>query len=482
MNFLHIGKHNGSRKVNKDRVKDMTKGNPTKLIFSFALPLILGNLGQQLYMITDTVIVGQGVGLNALASLGATDWIYWLVLWPVQFLTQGFAVLITQNIGEGNEKSIRKSIAMSAILCLTIGILVSAVFPLLARPLLGLLETPEDIFDGACSYVTVMYGGTLIVMAYSMASAVLRAFGDGKTPLAGMIIAAVLNIGLDLLLVMGFKWGIAGAAAATIFSQLAAFLYCLVMIGKIPAISMKREDWSIDASVIKRLLKLGTPLALSHVAIVFGGIILQFVINGFGSLFIAAFTATNKLYGLLESSAISFGFATATYMGQNFGAGNLQRIRMGMRSAVKLAAVFSVAISVLMLLFGRYLLLMFISSADANAQEVLSLAYQYLAIMSATLPILYALHVYRSAIQGMGNTIIPMIAGLLECVGRVSVAVFLPRAMGEYGLFYAESTAWLCSAVCVSAAYYVLVRKMSVLGGRAEGRGKVKACSFSHTS
>ena len=462
MNFLHIGKHNGSRKVNKDRVKDMTKGNPTKLIFSFALPLILGNLGQQLYMITDTVIVGQGVGLNALASLGATDWIYWLVLWPVQFLTQGFAVLITQNIGEGNEKSIRKSIAMSAILCLTIGILVSAVFPLLARPLLGLLETPEDIFDGACSYVTVMYGGTLIVMAYSMASAVLRAFGDGKTPLAGMIIAAVLNIGLDLLLVMGFKWGIAGAAAATIFSQLAAFLYCLVMIGKIPAISMKREDWSIDASVIKRLLKLGTPLALSHVAIVFGGIILQFVINGFGSLFIV--------------------FATATYMGQNFGAGNLQRIRMGMRSAVKLAAVFSVAISVLMLLFGRYLLLMFISSADANAQEVLSLAYQYLAIMSATLPILYALHVYRSAIQGMGNTIIPMIAGLLECVGRVSVAVFLPRAMGEYGLFYAESTAWLCSAVCVSAAYYVLVRKMSVLGGRAEGRGKVKACSFSHTS
>ena len=200
---LRMEKHIADRREKGSRIKDMTKGNPTKLILSFALPLILGNLGQQLYMITDTVIVGQGVGLKALAALGATDWIYWLVLWPVQLLTQGFAVLITQNIGEGNGRSIKKSIAMSAVLCLVIGTLISVFFPLLARPLLRLLETPQDIFDGAHSYVTVMYAGTFIVMAYNMAAAVLRAFGDGKTPLIGMIIAAVLNISLDLLLVMG---------------------------------------------------------------------------------------------------------------------------------------------------------------------------------------------------------------------------------------------------------------------------------------
>ena len=461
---LRMEKHIADRREKGSRIKDMTKGNPTKLILSFALPLILGNLGQQLYMITDTVIVGQGVGLKALAALGATDWIYWLVLWPVQLLTQGFAVLITQNIGEGNGRSIKKSIAMSAVLCLVIGTLISVFFPLLARPLLRFLETPQDIFDGAHSYVTVMYAGTLIVMAYNMAAAVLRAFGDGKTPLIGMIIAAVLNISLDLLLVMGLKWGIVGAAVATIFSQLVAFLYCLLMIGRIPVVNMEREDWKPDALVMKRLLKLGTPLALSHVAIVIGGIILQFVINGFGSLFVAAFTATNKLYGLLESSATSFGFATSTYMGQNWGAGNLERVRTGMRSAVKLAAAVSVAVSVLMLLFGRHLLLMFISSEDANAPAVLELAYQYLMIMSVTLMILYALHVYRAAIQGMGNTVIPMIAGLLECVGRVSVALFLPKIMGEYGLFFAETTAWLFSAVCVTTAYYVIVRKMTVPG------------------
>ncbi len=441
------------------RVKDMTHGNPTKLIFFFALPLIIGNLGQQLYMITDTVIVGQGVGLDALASLGATDWIYWLVLWSVQVLTQGFAVLITQNIGEGNEKGIKKAIAMSTLLCLAMGTLISVVFPFLASPLLGLLKTPEDIFAGAHSYVIVMYAGTLIVMAYNMASAVLRSFGDGKTPLIAMIIAAVVNIGLDLLLVMGFHWGIVGAAAATIFSQFLAFLYCLWMIGKIPAAKPDREDWRLDMSVIVKLLKLGMPLALSHVAIVFGGIILQFVINGFGSLFIAAFTATNKLYGLLESSAISFGFATATYIGQNFGARNLPRIRSGIRSAMKLAAVFAIAISIAMVVSGRYLLMMFISSSDANAPLVLDLAYQYLTVMSVTLIILYALHIYRSAIQGMGNTVIPMVAGLLECVGRISVALFLPRIMGEYGLFYAETTAWVFSAVCVMSSYYVIVHR-----------------------
>lgn len=446
------------RTQSMSRVKDMTKGEPTKLIFSFALPLILGNLGQQLYMITDTVIVGQGVGLDALASLGATDWIYWLVLWPVQFLTQGFAVLITQNIGEGNEKNTRKSIAMSALLCLVTGTLISVVFPLLAEPILQILKTPADIYEGARVYVAIMYGGTLIVMMYNMAAAVLRSFGDGKTPLIGMIIAAVLNIGLDLLLVMGLRWGIAGAAIATIFSQLIAFLYCLWTIRRLPAVP-GRKDWSFDASVCRRLLMLGTPLALSHVAIVIGGIILQFVINGFGSLFVAAFTATNKLYGLLESSAISFGFATATYMGQNWGARNLKRIRKGMQSAMKLSAVFAVSISVSMLLFGRYLLMLFISNADGNGSQVLELAFRYLVVLSVPLIILYALHVYRSAVQGMGNTLVPMAAGLLECVGRVSVALLFPRLMGETGLFFAEPAAWLGSVICVTPAYYIIVNK-----------------------
>ena len=452
----------------------MTQGSPAKLIFSFALPLILGNLGQQLYAITDTVIVGQGVGLGALASLGATDGIYWFVLWPVQFLTQGFSVLITQNIGAGDEKGTKRSIAMSALLCLVIGALISLIFPLMARPMLRALRTPPEIFDGALAYITVMYAGTLVVMGYNMVSAVLRAFGDGKTPLIAMVIAAAVNIGLDLIFVLAFKWGIVGAAAATIFSQLVAFLYCLWIVGTIPAVKMEPRDWKINRAVIKRLLQLGTPLAFSHVAIVIGGVILQFAINKFGPSFIAAFTATNKLYGLLESSAVSFGFATATYMGQNWGARALARIRSGMKSALALAAASALAISAAMLAFGKYLLMLFISASDADAPLVLDLAYQYLQVLSATLIILYILYVYRSALQGMGNTVVPMVAGLLECGGRISVALLLPKIMGGYGLFFAESTAWTLSAVCVSASYYAFLRRLSPQDPGAGPKIKVK--------
>ncbi len=444
------------------RVKDMTQGNPTKLILSFAFPLIIGNLGQQLYMITDTIIVGQGVGLSALASLGATDWIYWLVLWSVQYMTQGFGVLITQNIGEGDETKIRKSIMMSAILCVVIGTSISIIFPMLASPFLRLLHTPADIFDGALSYVKIMYAGTLIVMGYNMTSAVLRAFGDGKTPLIAMIVAAVINIGLDLLFVMVFKWGIVGAAIATIFSQFVSCLYMLRIICHIPVLKFTREGWRPDGAVIRKLLALGTPLALSHVAIVIGGIYLQFMINGFGSNLVAGFTATNKINGLLESSAISFGFATATYMGQNWGAKKVDRIKQGLRSALMLAISFAIGIAVLMIAFGKNILMLFIDASDANAPIVLDLAYQYLTILCSTLVILYVLHVYRSSIQGMGNTIIPMISGFLECAGRVSVAFFMPKLIGETGLFWAESVAWLFSASFLVFSYYKHFNKKSI--------------------
>lgn len=438
----------------------MTRGNPTRLILSFALPLIASNLGQQLYMMTDTIIVGQGVGLGALASLGATDWIYWLVLWPVQMLTQGFAILITQNIGAGDERGISRSIAMSALLCLIIGAAISVVFPLIAGPLLNLLKTPDDIFEGALSYVTVMYEGTIVVIAYNMASAVLRSFGDGKTPLIAMAIAAVVNIGLDLLFVMEFGWGIVGAAVATLIAQLIACLYCLRIIRKIPSVKIGRGDWRADTQLMGRLMRLGLPLALSHVIIVAGGVVLQFMVNGFGSLFIAAFTASNKLNGLLESSAISFGFATATYVAQNWGAGKIERIRSGINGALRLSLVVAVVISVVMILFGKNLLMMFISASDANAPLALELAYQYLIILSVSLIILYFLHVYRSAIQGLGNAVVPMVAGFLECVGRVSIALMLPGLVGEIGLFFAEPTAWLFSAVYLMISYYSMARKI----------------------
>ncbi len=441
-------------------VRDMTRGNPTKLILTFALPLMLGNLGQQLYMVVDTIIVGQGVGVNALAALGATDWINWMILWMVHGFTQGFAILVAQHFGAGNYGMVKKSIAMSAILTVVIGSALTVTGVLIAGPMLRLLNTPVDIYDGANAYLTTIFAGTLVVMAYNMTAAILRALGNGKTPLVAMVIAAVINVGLDLLFVIVFGWGIVGAAVATVIAQFISFVYCFAVIRKIDAVRPEKADWKVDRPLMGRMLKLGTPLGLQQGIIAVGGMVLQSVINGLGFLFVAGFTATNKLYGLLESTAIAFGYSMTTYTGQNLGAKKLHRVEEGMKSVLKLSVIISVAISVAMILFGRGLLGLFVSSAEANAAEVLDIAYRYLVIMSMFLLSLYLLHAYRSALQGLGNAIGPMVSGIIEFAMRVTAALAFPLLMGETGIFYAEIAAWVGAAIYLIFAYYREMRKL----------------------
>lgn len=466
------------------RMRDMTKGNAAKHIGMFALPLILGNLGQQLYMIVDTVVVGQGVGLKALAALGATDWTYCLFLWSVQALTQGFSVKITQKFGEKDYAGLRTAVRTCVLLCAVIGSLLTVLGVVLAKPLLLLMDTPPDILPSSHTYLTVMCAGTLIVTAYNMASAVLRSFGDSKTPLIAMGVAAAVNIGLDLLFVLAFRWGIVGAAIATLLAQIVSFLYCLKVLWAVPFIHrdsqakatapakasplpesadcriMVQKEKRVNLPVLIELCKLGFPLMLQHITISVGGMVLQSVINRYGTSFIAGFTATNKLYGLLESSAIAFGFATSTYIAQNYGAGLYARLKSGLRSAVILSLSVSACISLGMIFFGKYLLMMFISSKEIYFEEALSIAYRYLFIMSITLFILYLLHTYRNALIGLGNTVIPMISGFVEFFMRVGVALILPGFVGKSGLFLAEPSAWAGCALLLIIAYYVDIRRV----------------------
>lgn len=253
--------------VSLNRVKNMTVGSPLKLLIFFSAPLIAANFGQQLYMIVDAIIVGRGVGVEALASVGATDWSYWLALWVVQALTQGFAIPISQYFGEGNHTRLRQTVAMSIKLCILIGIVLTVICLLIARPLLRLLQTPENIFAGALEYLLTMYGGILIVMAYNMAASILRALGDGKTPLIAISIAAVTNIILDLLFVLVFQWGIIGAAVATVTAQLFAFLYCFRVLKNLELMKIKKEDWNFRRDIVSRQCSLGAPLALQHILI-----------------------------------------------------------------------------------------------------------------------------------------------------------------------------------------------------------------------
>ena len=301
--------------------KDMTTGSPAKLLFGFSLPLMLGNVFQQFYTIVDTIIVGRGVGMQALASIGAADWLNWLFLWMAAGMTQGFSILFAQNYGGKDEKSLHKSIGNAVILTIGAAVVLTAAGELVASPMLALLKTPENIVAGSLTYLRVMIGGLTVIMFYNLEASLLRALGDGRSPLTAMVIASCTNIGLDLLFVMGFRLGIAGAAVATLMAQGISCIYCFVVLRRVPFLKLKRQDFAIDISLAKRLLRLGMPVMFQDAIISIGGMVLQSVINGFGVLFVAGFTATNKLYGILETAAISYGYAISTFVAQNKGAG-----------------------------------------------------------------------------------------------------------------------------------------------------------------
>lgn len=425
------------------RTQDMTQGHPLKLILAFSLPLMLGNAFQQMYTMVDTIVVGQGIGVAALAALGASDWLHWLVLSLIQGMAQGFSIKMAQDFGARDEAELRRTVGGSVLLAAIVAVATAVVSLACMRPVLLLMNTPEDILGTAIAYISVIFAGMPIVMAYNLAAAILRAVGDSRSPLYAMVIASLLNVALDLLFVLVFHWGVRGAALATVLAQLVAATYCLFAIRRLPMLHLSRDDVRQGWKLGGLLMRLGSPMAFQNVLISIGGMIVQSVVNGFGVLFIAGFTATNKLYGLLEIAATSFGYAMVTYAGQNLGAKRYERIRRGVKSGLALGLVVAVIIGAAMLLGGRAILSLFISGTPEEVEATLAVAYRYLSIMSCFLPVLYVLHVLRSNIQGLGDTVLPMVSGMAEFAMRVLSALALPLLVGSDGIFYAEIAAWI---------------------------------------
>ena len=449
------------------RIRSMTEGSPTRLLIAFALPLMVGNVFQQLYTVVDTAVVGQFVGVSALASLGAADSPNWGVLGIIQGLTQGFSILMAQHFGAKDYRELSRAVGHSVSLCLVFTVLLGVGGQLWAEPLLRVLNTPEDVLPGALLYLRIVYGGIPAIMAYNFLSAILRALGDAKTPLYAIVVAALLNVVLDLLFVVGFHWGIAGAAIATVISQVASAVYCFLNVRRISLLQVRVSDLRLEKRLSLTLLKLGFPMALQNAIIAVGSMVVQFVINGYGMLFLAGFTATNKLYGILEIAATSYGFAVTSYVGQNLGARLVRRIKKGLRSAALIALVTSVIIGVAMLVFGRLVLGLFISGDPQQVEASMEIAYHYLSIMSVCLPILYMLHIYRSALMGLGDTVVPMLSGFAEMVVRIGVALLLPIWMGQEGIYYAEVGAWTAAAIILVTAYYLRMGALSRRNGFA---------------
>ena len=438
----------------------MTEGSPLGLIVAFSLPLMLGNVFQQLYTVVDTMVVGQALGVGALAALGAADWLNWMVLGTIQGFTQGFSIKMSHEFGAGIYDRLRKTVANSILLAILSSVVLLLISQAAARPVLELLQTPDAIIGDSLTYLRIMFAGIPVVMAYNILAAILRALGDGKTPLYAMVVAALINVALDLIFVLVFHWGIAGAAGATVIAQVCSGIFCLVSILKLPVLAFSRSDFRMEGRLCLHLMKLGLPMAFQNAIISVGGMIVQFVVNGFGVLFIAGFTATNKLYGILEVAATSYGYAMVTYTGQNLGARKIERISKGMHAAILVAVVTSAVIAAAMLLFGKAILGLFVSGNPEEVAETLNIAYHYLAIMSVFLPVLYILHVTRSCLQGMGNTLLPMLSGIAEFIMRTGTAMLLPLFFGAEGIFYAEILAWLGADVILVASYIVQMRKL----------------------
>jgi len=440
--------------------KDMTVGKPWRLILTFSLPLIAGNIFQELYSVVDTMVVGKFLGYQALAAVGVGGWITWMLLSTVQGLCQGFSVPVTNSFGSKDFGRIRRSIINSAFLSVMISVIFAVCGQFILAPLLRLLDTPDSIFDMAITYLRIYYAGCPAIALYNFAAASLRAVGNSKSPLIAMVIASIANIGLDLLFVGPFKWGIAGAVIAPVIAQFVAAIYSLICLSKYDFLKFTKEDIKISLSECKNLLLLGVPMAMQNTIISIGGLMVQFIINQYDVIFIAGSTATGRLYGVIETAAISYGYALTTYVGQHKGAGLYKRIGKGVVAGHIVGYITAIAISLCMIFFGKNLLSLFIEGTPAEIEAALAVAYRYLFIMSSLLPILYSLHIFRSAVMGLGNGFFPLVAGFAELVMRVGASIIIPPIWGEMNLFFAEPLAWTGNVIISVIGYIYCMRKL----------------------
>lgn len=446
--------------------KDMTIGNPMKIILLFSIPVLLGNLFQQFYNMVDTVIVGQYLGEDALAAVGSTGCIMFLVLGFANGIAQGFGVMVSHAFGAKDFKLLKHYVALSLMLTAIVSVLLSVITVIGSRQLLLWLNTPENILGLADSYIRVIFGGILCTMAYNVASGILRGIGDSRTPLYFLIFSSALNIVLDIFLIVVAKMGTAGAAYATVISQgVAAVLCFIVMFRKHDILRTGREDYYWDNQGIIRMLSIGIPMALNYSITAIGTMILQSAINVFGSSTVAAFTAASKVSSIATQTFPTLGTAMATYCGQNLGAGKYKRIYQGMRQAFYLCFAAAAIAAVICCCAGPYMVKWFISQPSA---ETMTAAMQYLYAISGFMIPLGWIFVYRNGLQGLDHGFIPMLSGAVELVSRFIVIVAAAKPYGYLGVCFADPAAWLVTGIMLLIAYIVWKRRTVASVGKEQ--------------
>lgn len=453
-------------------INDMTKGNPLSLIFWFSIPLLIGNIFQQLYNIADIVIVGRTLGINALAAVGAISPIFFFIMFVVVGLTNGFAVITGQRFGAKDFDGVRRSVTMSTILSTIFTLFFSVLLAVFMDKILTLMNVPQEIYKDAYWYIQIVIAGLWVCNFYNLLANIVRALGDSKTPLYFLIFASILNVFLALLFILAFHWGVPGSAVAVVLSQAVSVVLCLWYVKKrFPILHLKKSDWIFDfknnrekeLSFAIDHLNVGIPMAVQFSILGFGILIIQSVCNSFGPDVIAAFTAALRIEQIATLPMISFGVALAAYTAQNYGANNFARIRMGVNKCSLICICLSIVMAFIMHYQGAQIVAIFLGNPEG---KIISIAHEYLFLSSLFYFFLGQIFIFRNALQGMGQVVIPLSASIAELLVRSFAAVYLAVKFGYMGIFYAGPIAWVSASTIVAVGYFTslgrIVRKARI--------------------
>lgn len=442
-------------------MRELTHGNPAKLIFIFTIPLLVGNVFQQLYAMIDMIVVGQTLGKDALAAVGSTGSISFLIIGFAQGLTAGLAIITAQRFGAKDYKGVRESFASSILICAAVTIVLTTLSLVFLRPLLIVMQTPVEIIDQAQEFISVILAGIFASITFNLLSNMLRALGDSRTPLFFLVIAVIINILLDLLFVVHLHSGVAGAGFATVIAQTASSIMCFVYIRKkVPLLQVRRKDFGYHAASIKQHLNAGLPMAFQSSIIAIGAVILQAALNSLGTNVVAAQTAAGRIDQFATLPMMSFGITMATFTAQNYGAKQYGRILQGVRQALIMSCSFAVLAGVIEITLGRFFVRLFVSASET---KVFELAQVYFNINGSMYWILAILFIVRYTLQGLGQAKVPTIAGIAELVMRSFAAIFLTALLGFHGAAAASPLAWVGSVLVLMYSYFKATKHLKEL-------------------
>lgn len=442
----------------ENKTRDMTEGKPLKLILQFAIPLLFGNLFQQLYSMVDTIIVGKFLGVDALAAVGATGAITFLIIGFCGGMCDGFALPVAQKFGGKKFDELKKVVGNIVVLVILLAIVVTAFTLFFCGDILRLMNTPEDIIGMSYDYLIIIFAGIPATLLFNVTSGLMKALGNAKIPVYILFFSSAVNIVLDLLFIIVFGMGVSGAAYATILAQAMSGIIGLVyIIRNLELIHIKKTHLKLEWTYVSSLLKMGFPMGFQYTITAVGIVVMQIALNGLGSLAIAASTAAMKVDMITEVVFQALGATMATYCGQNVGARKYDRVKTGLKNSTVIGAIYSLVVGLIFIFAGKYLLLIVI---NANETEALRLGAEYLLVLGIFYIPLCMVNVFRFTIQGMGFAGFAVIAGIAELIGRSAMSIIFVPYIGFWAICLAGPVAWVLADAFLIPAFFWCMKKL----------------------